>query len=131
MCAGESSLLLFFRFSLIQNDGAESDCAFCSSLVAFYSCSLVACAFFQLFGCELFLFVVSPSVFKLKSLLHFEFHWVGVWEISTLHICFIPGHMYPIRLPILYSDRIVSQENARCRCQVVSKSSCTHPSIRT
>ena len=83
---------------------------FCSSLVAFYSCSLVACAFFQLFGCELFLFVVSPSVFKLKSLLHFEFHWVGVWEISTLHICFIPGHMYPIKFTHLFSDGIVSQE---------------------
>ena len=109
MCAGESSLLLFFRFSIIQNDGTESD-FFCFWLWVFCAFLEVRLSLLQLFACRLrffptlwlwtFLFVVSPSAFKLKSLVHFEFHWVGVWEISTLHI--IPGHMYPIRLPIYF-----------------------------
>ena len=82
---------------------------FSSSLVAFTAVRLSLALFSNSLVVN-FLLVVSPSAFKLKSLLHFEFHWVGVWEISTLHIRFIPGHMYPIRLPICFSDGIVSQE---------------------
>ena len=50
---------------------------------------------------------ICLQVEKVTTLLY---HWVRDWEILTLHIHFIPGHMYPIRLPICFSDGIVSQE---------------------
>ena len=73
--SGESSLLLFFRFSLIQNDGAESDCAFLQFTCRFYSCSLVSCAFFQLFGCLVVNFFVRCTTI-----------WLQVEELATLWI---------------------------------------------
>ena len=110
--SGESSLLLFFRFSLIQNDGAESDCAFLQFACRFYSCSLVACAFFQLFGCLVVNFFVRCTTICLQ-----------VEELATLWISLgrglgdfdVPHPFHPWtyvsnQITHLFSDGIVSQE---------------------
>ena len=130
MCAGESSLLLFFRFSLIQNDGAESDCAFLQ----------FACRFLQLFACRLRFFPTFLVVNFFCSLYHhLSSSWRACYTLislgrglgdSDVAYSFHPWTYVSNRIyPFVFRWNCFSQ-NARCRCQVVSNV-ILHPPIHS
>ena len=50
-------------------------------------------------GCELLVRRTNICL-QVEELATLNFHWLGGWEILTLHSRFIPGHKHPIRLLI-------------------------------